>query len=159
MESFGTTFLRERKKRGLTQGDIASKLNVSPQAISKWESDISMPDVALLSSIADIFEISVDVLLGRKKEAVTKVVEQQKDINKMILKIEVNDEDSKVKVNLPIAIIKACLDSDQLPTIGGKDMLKNINFQEIFSLVEQGVVGKLVEIEEKDGSKVKIYVE
>ena len=79
----------------------------------------------------------------------------------MILKINVISSDGdKVKVNLPLSIIKVCLDSNvDLPSIGGKNTLNTIDFNQIFELIEAGVVGKLVEVESNDGDIVNIYVE
>ena len=65
-ETFGQRFYRLRKARGLTQEDIAKKLNISSQAISKWENDVSLPDISLLADIADMFNISTDELLGKE---------------------------------------------------------------------------------------------
>ena len=64
-ETFGQRLSRIRKEKGLTQEDIAKKIIISPQAVSKWENDISSPDILVLSSLADILGVSVDELLGR----------------------------------------------------------------------------------------------
>lgn len=52
-----------RKKSKLTQSELADKLFVAPQTVSKWESGISEPDTEKLCSIADLFGISVDILV------------------------------------------------------------------------------------------------
>ena len=57
-----------RKKNGLTQEELAKKLGVTNQSVSKWESAQCCPDIALLPALADIFEISIDELFGRKSE-------------------------------------------------------------------------------------------
>lgn len=57
-----------RKKQGLTQEELAKKLGVTNQSVSKWESAQCCPDIALLPALADIFEISIDELFGRKNE-------------------------------------------------------------------------------------------
>lgn len=51
-----------RKKKGLTQEVLASALSVSPQAVSKWESGLTYPDVAMIPAIAGFFQVSLDVL-------------------------------------------------------------------------------------------------
>ena len=62
--------------------------------------------------------------------------------------------------NLPLSIIKLCLEAGmELPNINGKDSLKNIDFNQIFMLINAGVVGKLVEIESADGDIISITVE
>jgi transcriptional regulator with XRE-family HTH domain len=161
-ETFGQRFQRLRKNLGLKQEDIANKVNISTQAVSKWENDLSAPDISLLPTLADILGVTLDELLGRKVPE-TKIIpeHERKDINKMILKINVISSDGdKVKVNLPLSIIKICLDSNvDLPSIGGKNTLNTIDFNQIFELIEAGVVGKLVEVESNDGDIVNIYVE
>jgi transcriptional regulator with XRE-family HTH domain len=58
----GKNIARLRKEKGLTQAELGEKLGVSNQAISKWESEVSSPDISLLPSIADVFECSIDDL-------------------------------------------------------------------------------------------------
>lgn len=67
-----------RKKNGMTQSDLASKLNVTNQAISKWENGRGIPDVEMLKSLSEVFNVNIDELLdGKAKE--------QKKNNKKIL--------------------------------------------------------------------------
>lgn len=161
-ETFGQRFSRLRKNLGLKQDDIAEKVNISAQAVSKWENDLSAPDISTLPILADILNVSLDELLGREVEE-TKIVPEgkRKDINSMLLKINVlSSEGDKVKVNLPLAIIKLCIDAGmELPNINGKELLKNIDFNQIFMLIDAGVIGKLVEVESADGDKISITVE
>ena len=56
-----------RKKKGITQEQLAAALNISPQAVSKWETNTSQPDVQTLPLIADYFDVSIDYLVGRTK--------------------------------------------------------------------------------------------
>lgn len=51
-----------RKKKGITQEQLAQALNISPQAVSKWETNTSQPDIQTLPLIADFFGVSVDYL-------------------------------------------------------------------------------------------------
>lgn len=55
-----------RKKQGLTQEELAGKLGVTNQSVSKWESAQCCPDISLIPKLADIFEISIDELFGRQ---------------------------------------------------------------------------------------------
>ena len=58
-----------RISRSLTQEMLAEQLNVTPQAVSRWETGISSPDIALLPKIADIFNVSIDELLGTNSDS------------------------------------------------------------------------------------------
>ena len=62
----GSKIAQYRKKKGLTQEALAQRLNVTNQAVSKWESDQSCPDIQTLPLLADIFGISLDDLFGRE---------------------------------------------------------------------------------------------
>ena len=66
-----------RKENGLSQEQLALKLNVVRQTISKWEKGLSIPDAELLTKLAEILEVSVSDLLGTKIE----VIEGKKEID------------------------------------------------------------------------------
>jgi len=55
-----------RNLNSMTQAELASKLNISTQAVSKWEQNITSPDIMLLPELAKIFDISIDELFGKK---------------------------------------------------------------------------------------------
>lgn len=55
-----------RKDKGLTQDQLAKTLHVEQASVSKWENDITIPDVATLELLADFYEVSIDFLLGRE---------------------------------------------------------------------------------------------
>ena len=60
----GNTIKNLRTKHKVTQDQLATFLGVTPQAISRWESETSYPDIELLPSIAEFFSVSTDELLG-----------------------------------------------------------------------------------------------
>lgn len=68
--NFAEIIVNRRKALGLTQEGLAQKLGVTNQAVSKWESGQSCPDLALLPRIADLFGITIDELFGREPKAV-----------------------------------------------------------------------------------------
>lgn len=57
-----------RKERGLTQEQLAELMGVSVAAVSKWETKQSVPDVSLMIEMADLFQVSVDALLGYEQQ-------------------------------------------------------------------------------------------
>ena len=71
--SIGKNISRFRKEKRMTQVDLGEILGVSNQTVSKWESEMSMPDVMLLPKIADVFECSIDELFCRVVEERTEV--------------------------------------------------------------------------------------
>lgn len=65
-ETLGKRIAALRKEKGLTQEQLAEKVGVSAQAVSKWENDVSCPDITLLPLLADLLGVTVDELLGVK---------------------------------------------------------------------------------------------
>lgn len=72
---FSKNLSKFRKSCGMTQGQLAGKLNVTPQAVSKWENG-SLPDSELLPKISAILGVSIDVLFGVKQEQPQQDIEQ-----------------------------------------------------------------------------------
>lgn len=59
-----------RQNKNMTQEELATRLGITPQALSKWERGMSLPDIAMLPDIARILEISTDYLLGISQESI-----------------------------------------------------------------------------------------
>ena len=153
-----------RKQKDLRQDDIAQLLDVSPQAVSKWENDQTCPDIGLLPKLAQILGVTTDELLSGKQELQEVRLlppEERKDIKDMLLRIIVDSADGdKVRVNLPMALVQVAMDMGmEMPQLSGKETLKNIDLNQILELVRQGAIGNLVEVESSDGDIVRIFVE
>lgn len=71
--NIGKNIAELRKTAGITQEELASQIGVSAQAVSKWETEVSMPDIMLMPVIAGVFGITIDELYGGKANADTKV--------------------------------------------------------------------------------------
>ena len=69
----GETIKRLRMEQGLTQKELAEKLFVTPQAVSRWENGEVEPSVATISSLAKIFGVSASTLLGEEEIAPAQV--------------------------------------------------------------------------------------
>ena len=63
-QNFARNLLAYRKSRGLTQSQLAEKLNYSDKSISKWECGDVLPDIVTISMIAEFFGITIDQLIG-----------------------------------------------------------------------------------------------
>ena len=84
MKSIGETIASLRKQKGMTQNELAEKMNVTDKAVSKWERDLSCPDINTISKLADILDVSVEELLKAKKKDVSNT--KIKDLINLIFK-------------------------------------------------------------------------
>ncbi len=81
-QSMGKRIMALRKNKAMTQEQLAEKLGVSSQAVSKWENDVSCPDISLLPQLADVLGVTTDELLGAKPIEPHVVVVDAKDRSK-----------------------------------------------------------------------------
>ena len=66
-QTLGQRIAGHRKRLHMTQEQLAEKLGITAQAVSKWENDQSCPDIAMLPQLAEIFGVSIDSLLGKEE--------------------------------------------------------------------------------------------
>lgn len=84
---FGENLKTLRKQKGFSQEELATRLHVVRQTISKWEKNLSVPDADTLIRLAEVLEVSVSELLGAKIEnenAASDVAEQLSRINEQL---------------------------------------------------------------------------
>ena len=67
-QTLGTMIATLRKENGMTQLELAEKMGVTDKAVSKWERDLSCPDVSSIPKLAEVFSVSVDELMQVKEE-------------------------------------------------------------------------------------------
>lgn len=65
-QTLGKAIAMMRKEKNMTQAELAEKMGVTDKAVSKWERDLSCPDVATLPRLAELFGITVDELMQGK---------------------------------------------------------------------------------------------
>ena len=102
-----------RKTNGLTQDELAIRLNVVRQTVSKWEKGLSVPDAEMLQRIAEVFEVDVSQLLGapiNQNENIDVIAEQLSRINEQLV---VKNNRSR-KIWKTIGIILAIIIAGQL---------------------------------------------
>ena len=78
-----------RKKKNLTQAQLAENLNITDRAISKWETGKSMPDFDIMLKLCEILEISVNELLCGE---MINMEQKDKQLNELILQMATNEE-------------------------------------------------------------------
>lgn len=76
-KTIGDRIKFHRKRLGMTQEQLAERMGVSAQAVSKWENNLSCPDISVLPELAEVFGITVDELLGKAPPAGEKVHEAE----------------------------------------------------------------------------------
>jgi Predicted transcriptional regulator len=76
MMNIGETIKKLRREKDMTQEQLAEYLNITTQAVSKWETGLSLPDITLVPMLANIFDTSADVLLGVDIEAKEKKIQE-----------------------------------------------------------------------------------
>ena len=64
MENFGIRLAEYRRNKNFTQEELANRLGVTPQALSKWEKGLSSPDISMVCSLCTVLDVSADYLLG-----------------------------------------------------------------------------------------------
>ena len=163
MKTLGRKISDYRRMRNMTQEELAEKVNVSSQAVSKWENNLSIPDLPILIELADLFQVTLDDLVRQEEsQPIAQIVpkEQRKPIEEMLLRIIVDTNGGdNVRVNLPLSLVKFFVESGIAPPdMNGQDVLKNIDFEQLFLLVQNGAIGKLVEVD-SGGNHVEIFVE
>lgn len=81
--NFSEKLIQLRKENGLSQEQLAEKLDISRQAISKWETGESQPDMSKLVILSDILKVSMDELSGKESEIIEKspTVRREKSFN------------------------------------------------------------------------------
>ncbi|MCL2361108.1 MAG: helix-turn-helix domain-containing protein [Defluviitaleaceae bacterium] len=170
MSSLGRRINEYRRQRNITQEQLAETMGVTSQAVSKWENDISCPDISVLPQLADYFGVSLDLLLRGETPGGVQLMpqNQRKDFDRLTLRIVATSADGDyAKINLPMPLIKVGLEIGiplvQTMQLGNRgavgDTLKQIDFEGMVKLAESGVIGKLIEAKSADGDNVEIYVD
>lgn len=86
-----------RKQKGLSQEELAGKLNVSRQTVSKWELGESTPEMEKLTALSDYFEISLDELVMGKEKEPSKLQDKSQKTVAQVLEEKILTQDNKRK--------------------------------------------------------------
>ncbi|MGW8752877.1 helix-turn-helix domain-containing protein [Bacillus wiedmannii] len=77
---FSERLKQEREKRNWSQNDLAEKIHVSRQSVSKWETGKNYPSIEIIIHLSDLFGITIDELLRSDEELTQKVIEDSKQL-------------------------------------------------------------------------------
>lgn len=76
-QTLGRMISSLRKEKGMTQLELAEKMGVTDKAVSKWERDLSFPDINSIPKLAEVFEVSIDELMQVKSETKDTIVKNK----------------------------------------------------------------------------------
>lgn len=142
-ETLGRRIARLRLARTATQERLAKELNVSPQAVSKWENDINYPDISLLPDLARFLGVSVDELLsGASASTQETEVAQESAVEKSTAEVV------SVAAGEPVEIVEESTEQDNQ---GIAVQSSGFNFGKLFG---KSII-KVEKNDEADGSKKK----
>ena len=92
-KTFGSMIAELRREKGMTQAELAAKMGVTDKAVSKWERDLSFPDVNTIPKLAEIFHVTVDELMKVKWESTWPVWRSHNFLQR---KMKTGDEGSRI---------------------------------------------------------------
>ncbi len=169
--NLGSVISDLRKKNNLTQEDFASALGVTAQAVSKWENNVSCPDIMLLPKIAEILGVSIDELMGVKPIEEKKAEEPQivspvltdAELAKLKLRVLVIDNnmpDKKpINISVPVSfVLKATSLGLKISGVLGNNILDDSQLGKIVDIIKSGVTGEILRVETDDNKTVVIEV-
>ncbi len=130
-ETFGSKISTLRKEKGMTQLELAEKVGVTDKAVSKWERDLSYPDINTFPKLAEIFHVTTDELMrikvNKDENAANKKISQMVDLIlkgislAMGIAVVVLSFISEIKTNEAISMLGiglACLAITQFSQMG-----------------------------------------
>lgn len=160
MKTIGENIAYFRKKAGLTQEELSEKMNITSQAITKRENDLSYPDLPNTKMLADILHISADELFSGEEIRPIATDADAEHIARRVLVIRVrtDGEDiprTNVTVRVPIQALLAAHENGTLEELLGD---KAASVKEAIGMIKSGVTGMLVDVQ-AEGYTSQISVE
>lgn len=163
MESIGRNIAFFRKKAGLTQEELSEKMNVTAQAVSKWENDQSYPDLPCTKKLAQVLRVSTDELFDGERSLPVETDADEARISRRFLVIHVETNESvmgrnvNVHVRFPVNVILKSYENGTLgELIDDEDAVHQIGMA--VGMIKEGIVGTIVDVQ-VEGTSTQISVE
>ena len=155
--TIGENIAKYRKAARFTQEELAEKMNVTAQAVSKWENDLSYPDLDTTAKLASQLGTSVDALIQGREEIPTVSAAGTEMIDKRILVITADDKrGSNTKVRIPVELILKFHESGMLNELIDDETAVKAVTTAIGPLFA-GTVGTIVEADGENGfAKIEV---
>ncbi|MBQ7338338.1 MAG: helix-turn-helix transcriptional regulator [Clostridia bacterium] len=163
MNTIGQNIAYFRKQKQLTQEELAEKMSVTAQAVSKWECDASYPDITVINSLAKVLGISVDSIFNGSKEFPEMKETTLEKLDRRILRVHVQanedgneDGDTTIITRFPVAAINKAMENGTLKKLVGEDAYGEV--VSTLGMIDAGLTGPIVEVNHP-GAHVTISVE
>ncbi len=155
MNTIGQNIAYFRKQKNMTQEELAEKMSVTAQAISKWECDTSYPDITVIQALSRVLGVGVTELLDGIQTPAQINDAPQEIIDSRIVRIEVKTDGTTIVTRFPVPAMKKAIENGTLERLIGDD------FEEVASIlgmIDAGMTGRLVDVNTPD-AQVVITVE
>lgn len=156
--TIGQNISKFRKNLGMTQAELAEKMNVSIQAVSKWENDISYPDIERIGQLASVLDTSAESIInGENFLAATKLMDNA-NLSRRLLLIFVKhtgEQSFDVTLRIPVELILKAHEEGTLNALMG-DYSEQLP-ESVFEMITGGVVGPIADVNTED-TVVKLEV-
>lgn len=153
MSKIGKKICSLRKEHNMTQVELADQLGISYQAVSNWERGNSMPDIGKLPELADIFNISIDALIGEKSVLIEAALNNELVACITQNEISVDELDSTLPLLKPSQVETIVKDSDLLSS----DRYK-VHIAALLPYLDADDVQKLAHKALEEGKSIKKFL-
>lgn len=154
MNTIGQNIAYFRKQKNMTQEELAEKMSVTAQAISKWECDTSYPDITVIQTLSKTLGVSVTELLEGIQTPAQINDAPQEIIDRRIVRIEVQSDRAKIVTRFPVPAMKKAIENGALERlIGDEDDFKEV--ASILGMIDSGMTGRLVDV---NTSKTQVVI-
>ncbi len=145
MKTIGENIAYFRKKKKLTQEELAEKLSVTSQAVSKWECNSSYPDITGMQALATVLSVTVDELINGELQLPEISEAPEEKIDRRIVLISVKATDTTVTTRLPVSFVKKSIENGMFKKIVGEEAFENMGALQ--DMIDSGLTGTFVEVD------------
>lgn len=144
MNTIGQNIAYFRKQKKMTQEELAEKMSVTAQAVSKWECDTSYPDITAIQTLSKILGVTPTELINGIQHSAEIKDASQEMIDRRIVCIEVQVDETKIVTRFPVPVIKKAMENGTLESLVGKDAYSQV--VSILEMIDSGITGRLVDV-------------
>ena len=148
MNTIGQNIAYFRKQKKMTQEELAEKMSVTAQAVSKWECDTSYPDITAIQTLSKVLGVTATELINGVQYSAEIKDAPQEIIDRRIVCIEVKVDETKIVTRFPVPVIKKAMENGTLKSLVGEDAYSKV--VSILEMIDSGITGRLVEVNSQE---------